>query len=385
MVIVIAPDSFKGSLDAVQAASAMRKGAWQVFAGQGHEISLLPMADGGEGTLDVIVAASRGSTREVSSVDALLRPVRCAYGILLDGTAVIELAQASGILHIEPQNRTPVNSSRASTYGTGLVIRRAILDGAVNICLTLGGSATTDGGFGMLAALGANYFDAGNQQIDGRDANQLTYLSRVDVSAVQRLLLNIKISIACDVDCTLCGSSGGAHLFGTQKGLDNASIRRRDGELRQFAQHLTEATQRYSLGEVLKKQGLGAAGGAGLGLWLLGDTVLLAGSRLVSEHIGLAAAISSADMVLTGEGCTDAQSVSGKVPSYVARVANFFEKPCIVISGKLGSGYEQMYRLGVKTLVQATPAGATEVEIGEHAAEWLAEATAATLRDLNSR
>ncbi|WP_188882019.1 glycerate kinase, partial [Alicyclobacillus cellulosilyticus] len=264
MRIVIAPDSFKGTLSAAAAAAAMAQGVRRVVPAA--DVAVFPMADGGEGTLEVLLAAQGGVRYEVDTWDPLGRPVRAAFGWLASGagrTAVVELAAASGLVFLAEAERTPSAALAASTYGTGELIRAALDAGADEVVLTLGGSATTDGGFGLLTALGATARAAGGRPLSGRDARELGLVEHVDLAGLHPRFHHVVFRLASDVTHPLCGPDGAARVFGPQKGMDEAAIVRRDEELARWAERLSAAARTAGLGraaeDVRAVPGLGAA------------------------------------------------------------------------------------------------------------------------------
>jgi glycerate kinase len=337
------------------------------------------MADGGEGTLAVLQGALGGQLHDVATVDPLGRPITAPYLRLPDGTAVVELAAASGIEHIPPPQRTPDWALRASTFGTGVLLAAALDDGARRVFLALGGSATTDGGYGLLMALGAHAYDAAGQLLDPTDASALERVVAVETGGARARLREAQLWLAVDVDNPLCGPEGAAAVYGPQKGLCGDSIARRDQSLSKWAAVLRRACGIRSPTE--EEAGMGAAGGAGFPLRLLANARVRRGADWAAEVYDLDRRIRAADLVLTGEGRTDSQSASGKVPSRVARAAREAGIPCLVVSGALGPGAERMLDLGVAGLYAASPRGATTDEIKANAEQWLEAATARAVRD----
>ncbi|AUW93426.1 MAG: glycerate kinase [Sulfobacillus thermotolerans] len=380
MKVVVAPDSFKGTFTAQQAAMAMAEGIAQ--ARHGTDIALKPMADGGEGSLDVVLSGTAAQRVSMATVDSYGREITAEYG-WDNGTAWIELAQASGLhflpefLH-HPEQRNQW-AMRASTWGTGQQWRHALARGAHTIFFMIGGSGTTDGGFGLLSALGALYRFQ-KEVVPGTDARQLALPVQIEeVETVRQLLAPIKIVVATDVTNPLWGPRGAAAVYGPQKGLSPAGVRQRDEELRRFGEALVRAAKTADA-SVMEEEGMGAAGGAAFPLRVLGREVRLArGADLMVTATGLAEEIAQADIVFTGEGATDAQTLSGKVPMAVLNLCRQYQKPCIVVSGHLGEGAEQLKTLGNVWLEQATPRGATAQDIQQHGYQWIAEAAARAL------
>jgi glycerate kinase len=373
--VVIAPDSFKGSFTAEEAARAMARGVREAV--DSAEIVLAPMADGGEGSLAGILRLARGQQIIVNSVDSYGTPIQASYGVR-ENTAWVEMAQSGG-LHFLPHASSGLLRNqlalKASTYGTGILIRHAILCGHTLIYLMLGGSGTTDGGFGLLSALGAQYHDAQGKVLDGRDSRQLAQLDKISaLEAVARLVQPVSFVVAADVANPLCGPGGAAFTYGPQKGLNPGGVRERDGELMRWADLLLAAAGAKD--SSLKDQpGTGAAGGTAFPLALMAPAMRwVAGAEFMAEACGLEYAIARADAVLTGEGATDAQTFSGKVPYTVLRLCARYQKPCAVVSGRLDDGYEKLRELGPVHFEQATPRGADFSGVEQWGQQWIADA-----------
>lgn len=343
MKIVIAPDSFKESLDALAVAQAIEAGFKRVLPQAQYE--LIPMADGGEGTVQSLVDATHGRIECVSVTGPLGECVRAFFGVSGDGendgekTAFIEMSAASG-LHLVPMaQRNPLTTT---SYGTGELIQAALDRGSKRIILGLGGSATNDAGAGMLQALGARFLDERGQMITWGGA-ALASVARVDLSQLDERLANTQIQVACDVDNPLCGVHGASAVFAPQKGATPQQVMQLDHALAHFAEVV-----RLQLGlEIAAHAGAGAAGGMGAGLMLLPQVQMQSGVQIVAEAVRLAERMGDADLVITGEGCMDGQSVHGKTPIGVARVAKQFDKPVIALVGSLGEGYEAVYAQGI--------------------------------------
>ena len=337
MKIVIAPDSFKESLTAAQAAAAIRRGFAQVWPQADYVC--VPMADGGEGTAAALVAACGGQWAEATVDDPLGRSVNARYGVLPDGSAVMEMAEASGLHLLAPSERNPLYTS---SYGTGQLLAAALARGARQIILGIGGSATNDGGAGMAQALGIRLLDAQGQDLP-RGGGALAQLARIDTSGSLPALAAAHIRVACDVTNPLTGTHGASAVFGPQKGATAEMVQALDSGLQHFA-----ALAARDLGlDIQSPAGAGAAGGMGGGVLLLPDARLQAGVKIVMEAVGLAEKVQDADLVITGEGRMDAQSVHGKTPIGVAHTAKAFGKPVIAIVGCLREDYEVVYAQGI--------------------------------------
>lgn len=338
MKIVIAPDSFKDSLDAAGVARAIALGVGQVWpAAQTLEC---PMADGGEGTLQAIVAASHGELRWQTVRGPLGQGVQAAWGWLASSrTAVIEMAQASGIQLLPQAQR---DACRSSTWGTGELIASALAAGAQRIVLAIGGSATNDGGSGMLRALGLRLLDADGQPLE-EGGLALAALAHLDASDLDPRLAEVQVEVAADVDNPLCGANGASAVFGPQKGASAEQVLALDQALGHFADHSARC-----LGEDWRDlPGCGAAGGMGFAAKAFMSARFRPGVEVVAELAGLDALVQGADLVITGEGRFDAQTLRGKTPLGVARVAKRHGVPVIVLAGTLGEGYQQLYAQGI--------------------------------------
>jgi len=338
MKIIIAPDSFKECLTATQVAHHMEIGIRSVYPTA--EITSIPIADGGEGTVDALVTATNGFINRVGSVDALLRPIQSFYGVLGNGvTAVIEMAAASGIELIEPEKRNPMV---ASTFGTGLLIKEALERGFFDIIIGIGGSATNDGGVGMAKALGYKFLDANNCEI-GDGGGALTHLSKIDISGVNPLLNKARITVACDVTNPLCGSNGASVIFGPQKGATPEMVGALDNNLKRLA----EVIELHLGKNVAENSGAGAAGGLGAGLLAFTNATLKPGFEIVKEITQLENHIQNADFVFTAEGKIDYQTQFGKTPFGVAQIASKYNVPVFALTGIIGEGSEVLLQKGI--------------------------------------
>ena len=352
MKIVIAPDSFKDSLSAEKVADAIAAGLADVMPHA--QLVKCPMADGGEGTVEAIVAAGNGQLRRNHVQGPLGAPVEAHWGWLPDShTAIIEMAEASGLQLVPPGQR---DACKTSTYGTGELIRAALDAGAQRIILAIGGSATNDGGAGAMQALGVQLFDAeGHPLAPGGLA--LARLARISLEQLDPRLAQVRFEIAADVSNPLCGPHGASAIFGPQKGADPQQVEQLDAALGHFADHCAKVLPN----DVRDEPGSGAAGGLGFAAKAFLGAQFRAGVEVVAELVGLDEAIRGADLVITGEGRFDAQTLRGKTPFGVARIAQRHQVPVIVIAGTLGEGYEQMYAHGVDAAF-ALPSGPMSLE-----------------------
>ncbi len=347
MRVVIAPDSFKGSLSAQAAAEAMSRGVRTVFPEA--ELRLVPIADGGEGTVDALVSATGGRFVETRVTGPLGEPVQARWGVLGDGaTAVIEMAAASGLSLVPADRRDP---RATSTRGTGELIRAALDAGLHRLVVGIGGSATNDGGAGMARALGIRFLDAARRELPEGGA-ALARLERIDLLGADPRLAGVELLVACDVDNPLTGPRGAAAVYGPQKGATPEMIATLDLALARFARVAAAATGR----EVSTIPGAGAAGGLGAGLLLFTPARLRPGVEIVLEATGFDSLVAGAALVLTGEGRTDSQTAMGKAPVGVAEVARRHGVPVICLSGGLGPGADEVLSRGVDALAGMVPA-----------------------------
>ncbi len=327
MRIVLAPDSFKESMTAPEAAAAMARGVLRVAPDA--ECTLVPMADGGEGTTAALIAALGAARREAMARDPLGRPVRAGYGLAPDGLAVMEVAAAIGIGLVGAGERDVMLSD---SRGVADLVVDALDAGANRLLVGLGGSATTDGGAGLLAGLGVRLLDSDGADIAPCPAG-LALLARVDISGIDPRLTGLRIDLASDVTNPLLGQLGSAAVFGPQKGATPEQVPVLDAILAGLADALVEA----GLPDVRSQPGAGAAGGLGMAFLSLGAR-LRPGVEVVAEATGLDEAIAEADLVLTGEGALDAQTAAGKTPAGVLAVGRRHGVPVIAFAGRLGSG-----------------------------------------------
>ena len=342
MKVVVAPDSFKESMSAADAAAAMVRGVRAVLPDA--ECVEVPMADGGEGTTAALVAALDGQWRTVASTDALGRPIEAAYG-LSGGLAVVEVAAAVGIGLVAPAER---DVARSSSLGVADLIRDALDAGVTRLVVGLGGSATTDGGAGLLAGLGVRWLDADGNALSPTPAG-LAALDHADVSGLDPRLAAVAIELACDVTNPLLGTEGAAAVFGPQKGATPGQVPVLDATLARIADALVAA----GLPDVRDLPGSGAAGGLGAAFLALGAR-MRRGVEVVAEAAHLEEAVAGADLVLTGEGSLDRQTLSGKTPAGVADVAARHGVPVIAFAGRLGEGSEELLGRGFAAVVPIT-------------------------------
>jgi len=363
MRIVVAPQEFKGSLTAVQAAAAIATGLTRVLPDT--MVEQVPLADGGPGTVAAVVAAAGGELRTVACRDPLGRPIAGAFGLVDGGrTAVVEMAAAAGLTLLRPEER---DARRASTEGVGDLIRAAVGAGARRIVVGLGGSATNDGGSGMARALGVRFLDAHGHELPPGGA-ALLHLARVDIAGLDPRLRDVEVIGATDVRNPLCGPEGASAVYGPQKGATPAEVAELDAALRHYADVL-----RRDLGvDVAEQPGAGAAGGLGAALVAFLGARLRSGFELVAEVVHLEPRLVGADLVITGEGRLDGQSLFGKTTVGVARLARRHAVPVVALCGGLGDGWEQALAEGLTAAWSIAPGPATLADLEAGAAALLA-------------
>ncbi len=342
MRIVVAPDSYKGSVSALGVAQAMERGILRVFPDA--DVRKIPIADGGEGTVDALITATHGTRHLLEVTGPLGQRVSAHWGVLGDGqTAVIEMAAASGLPLLTPEQRNPRIST---TYGTGELMRAALDAGLRKIIIGIGGSATNDGGAGMARALGARFMaDDGQELPDGGAA--LARLKHIDLAGLDPRLRESQITVACDVDNPLCGPRGASAVFGPQNGATPEIVAELDAALGHFASIARKATGRAAA----ELSGAGAAGGLGAGLMFFTPAKLKPGVEIVLDAVDFAGVVKGAAFVMTGEGRTDFQTAFGKAPVGVAKVAKQFNIPVFCLSGGLGDGADDVLAQGIDAVM----------------------------------
>ncbi len=360
--VVVAPDKFRGSQSAPQAARAIARGVRK--AAPDAQVDEVPMADGGEGTVDALVAATGGSVRKVRVTGPLGAPVVARVGLLGNRTAVLEMADASGNLLVPPDQRDP---TWTTTRGTGELLLAAIDGGAQRVILGIGGSATNDLGAGLAQALGYRLLDREGGEI-GPGGGALAQLARIDGSARDRRLNGVEVLVACDVDNPLCGPRGASHVYGPQKGATPEIVALLDRNLA----HAADVIERDLGMDVRTIPGAGAAGGLGAGLVAFADGRLEPGIALVIRTVGLEERLRGADLCLTGEGAIDASSAFGKTAVGVGRLARSLGCPTIALAGSLGAGAEDVLGAGIDAVFSICP-GPIPLEEAIHRAEELLE------------
>ncbi|MCI2260653.1 glycerate kinase [Xanthomonas indica] len=365
MKIVIAPDAFKESLSAAQAAAQIAAGFRSVFPEA--EYVLLPFADGGEGTVDALVAGGGGRRVACTVTGPLGAPVAAEFGLSEDGgTALIEMAAASGLMLVPPPRRDP---RLTGTRGVGELILAALDAGARRLLIGIGGSASNDGGAGMAQALGVRLLDAHGRDLAAGGA-ALGTLARIALDGLDPRLRDCTIEVACDVDNPLTGPTGASAVFGPQKGATPAMVAQLDAGL----QHYAEAIERTLGVAVAQLPGAGAGGGIGAALVAFLGARLRPGVEIVAQALGLEAHLAGADLLVTGEGRLDGQSAQGKVPVGLARIARRHGVPVLAIAGGLGDGASALHAQGIDALFGAVQRVSTREAALADAADALRQA-----------
>ncbi len=337
----LAPDSFKESMSSKEACDAMERGIKKVI--DDAECIKIPMADGGEGTLEALVEATNGKIYDVEVMSPLMEKITAYFGILGNSnTAVIEMASASGIMLVSKEKRNPLITT---TYGTGQLIKAALDKGINHLIIGIGGSATNDGGAGMIMALGAKLLDDNGIELDV-GGGELYKLHKIDISNLDSRIKDLTVEVACDVKNPLIGPKGASQVFGPQKGATEEMVEILDKSLEHYAKKIKE-----QLGiDISTTPGAGAAGGLGGGLLAFLNGELRSGVDLVIHHTGLEEKIKNSNYVITGEGSVDGQTIFGKTPVGVSKIAKKYNVPVIVVAGKIGNDIEPIYDEGVVSI-----------------------------------
>ena len=374
MKVVIAPDSYKESLSALEVATEIEAGFLEVFPEARY--LKVPMADGGEGTVAAMVAATKGTLVDVNVSDPLGKQVKAFYGLTGDGeTAIVEMAAASGLALLDQKLRNPM---KTTTYGTGELIKAVLDAGIRHLIIGIGGSATNDGGAGMLQALGVKLLDRSEREVS-YGGGSLSNLNHIDTSGLDSRLKDCRIEVACDVNNPLTGPQGASTIFGPQKGATPEMVAELDSNLSHYAQLI-----KRDIGvDVDVVPGAGAAGGLGAALLAFLNAKLRPGIEIIVEAVGLDAAIHDADLVITGEGRMDSQTIHGKTPFGVAQIAKRYNKPVIGIAGGLAADVAVVHEYGVDAVFSVLCRVESIEDALSHAAENLRNASrniAATIK-----
>lgn len=365
MRFLFASDSLKGTLSSERIAELLTESAQRVFPG--CQTMGIPIADGGEGTVDAVITVTGGSMQTVKVHGPLMEEIQASYGVFHETSAVIEMAAASGLPLVHVEQRNPLHTT---TYGTGQLIRSALDAGYRNISVAIGGSATNDGGMGAMRALGIRFLDAAGQELEGTGAD-LNLVSDIDISGIHPDLKQSEITVMCDVNNPLTGPSGATYTFGRQKGGTPEILE----ELEAGMQHYAEVIRDKFGIDVDKIPGAGAAGGLGAALCVFLHASLKSGIETVLDLIGFDQLLDGVDLVVTGEGRIDWQSAFGKVPSGIGNRCRAKGVPAIAVVGGMGDGAEQIYEFGIDSII-TTINGAMELNEALERAEELYGAAA---------
>ncbi len=365
MKIVIAPDKFKGSLTSMEIIRIIKESALQHF--KDAEVVEVPVADGGDGTVEALVYATGGEIKKTTATDPLGRQVECFYGDA-KGTAVIGMAQCSGLALLSNSERNPLETS---SKGTGELIKKALDDGFAKILVGIGGSATNDGGTGAMRSLGIKFLRADGSEIERISGKELINIARIDDSALDPRLKDADINVMCDVTNPLTGPEGATYTYGPQKGADEKKLETLEAGMLHYEKLINE----YAGRKISSIPGTGAAGGIGYALMCFAGAKLTSGIDAVLELVRFDKLIEGADLVITGEGRIDSQSAQGKVVHGVAKYAKAAGVPVIVIAGSVGDGAEAVFPLGVNAIVPIPEAPVTLEYCIENAAGLLRKAS----------
>lgn len=359
MKVIIAPDTYKGSISSIGVAEAMERAVRRVFLNA--DITNIPIADGGEGTVDAFLAGMNGRAVYQDVTGPLGELVRAKFAVVEKDTAVVEMAQASGLFLVPEKLRDPM---KTTTFGTGELIKHALDLGVKKIILALGGSATNDGGVGMAQALGAHFYDESGKEL-GFGSGDISKLVTVDLQPMIALLENVEVVIASDVNNTLCGTEGASVTYGRQKGADDKMIEVMDRNLKHLAEKLLEATSV----DVSQLPGSGAAGGIAAPLFSIGKGVQRSGIDIVLDMMQFDRHLVGTVMVLTGEGRIDAQTLYGKVLAGIGKRCKAKKVPVLAFAGSVGSGTKKLEDIGINAVFSITNGPVSLEYAMEHAEE----------------
>ena len=376
MKIVIAPDSFKGNLSALEVANLIEKGIRRVYSKA--EIVKVPMADGGEGTVRSLVDATKGRIIKREVTGPLGKRVKASYGILGDKkTAIIEMASASGLPLVPKSKRNPLLTT---TYGTGELIKAALDRGCGKIIVGIGGSATVDGGAGMAQALGVRLLGKKGREI-GFGGGALGNLERIDISKMDERIKKTEVLVASDVDNPLTGPKGAARVYAPQKGATPSMVKRLEKNLKRYALIIKRDLKK----DIKDIPGTGAAGGLGAGLIAFLNAKIRLGVDIVIETIGLEKNLKDTDLVITGEGKMDSQTIYGKTPIGVAKIAKRYNIPVIAIVGEIGEDVEVVYEHGIDKIMATTPYSMTRTQAIKKSSRLIPDASERLMRLIKGR
>lgn len=370
--ILIASDSYKGSLNTMEVAERISKGVLNVI--EDVNLMQIPVADGGEGTVDAMVDCLGGQIEYCDVVGPMGNTIHAKYGILKDGKAVIEMAAASGLPLIKEGER---NVMQATTYGTGQLIKAALDKGCKKIYIGIGGSATNDGGVGMAQALGGSFLDVNNQEVSF-GGGVLKSVFHIDLSNMDKRLKDTELIVMSDVSNPVCGPTGAAAIYGPQKGATAQQIKILDEGL----MNLANVIKKDLHSDIIKMEGGGAAGGLGMGLVAFTGAKLVSGIEAILQAAEFDEKLKWADLVITGEGRIDGQSINGKVPMGIAKRASIYGVPVIAIVGSIGANAEVVYQYYIETMESCVIAPCTIEDAIKNADRNLINATERVMRSI---
>ncbi|GCE20506.1 glycerate kinase [Dictyobacter kobayashii] len=374
MRILIAPQALKGSLSAAETGAAIAQGVLSVFPAA--NLTIIPIADGGEGTVQALVDATHGQLHRQTVTGPLGEPVEAFYGLTGDGqTAVIEMAASSGLPLVAAEQRNPLLTT---TYGVGELITAALDQGCRHFILGIGGSATNDGGAGMAQALGVEFLDADSASLPFGGA-ALARLARIDTSKLDPRIKECAFDVACDVTNPLCGPTGASAIYGPQKGATPAMVEELDAALAHYA-HIIQHELKQSVADI---PGSGAAGGLGAGMLAFLGANLRAGAQIILEALRVEEYMKNSDLVITAEGQLDEQTAYGKSVGAIAGLARAYKLPVLAVAGGLGKNYRGIYDLGIDGLIVLPTGPMSLVYAMEHAASLTSQAAERALRLFN--
>lgn len=359
MIIVVAPDSFKESLSALEVSLAIKAGILDALPSA--TVYCIPMADGGEGTVNAIAHSTQSPLIDCQTVNALGEPITAQWTLIDGDTAVIEMASAAGLEKIPHHQR---NIFASSTYGVGLLIKDALNYPIKRLILGLGGSATNDAGLGMLNALGVRFYDKQCQQLHSFTPMTLAKIEHIDTSAMDPRLQGIEITLASDVRNPLCGPQGASAVFGPQKGANPTDVFTLDGLLTHFADKVSAFRQE----DARHDEGAGAAGGLGFAALSFLNARFQAGIDLIAHYASLEKHIQEADLIITGEGCIDEQTLQGKTIAGIAAFTKRYQKPLIALGGAVKGDYQTLYHQGLTAAFSISMGPITVEESMKHCA-----------------
>ena len=374
MKIAIAPDSFKGSCSAENVCRSIAEGVWRVFPQA--ELIQIPIADGGEGFVQALIGNNGGNIVKTKVLNPLGIEIDSFFGVLGD-TAIIEMAAASGLELISEQERNPLITT---TFGTGQLIKAALEQGFRKIVVGIGGSATNDGGVGMAQALGVSFQDKNGEEITF-GGKELDKIFRIDISAVDARLKETSIMVACDVDNPLCGKTGASFVFGPQKGATDEDVIKLDKCLAHYA----EMVQKTLNIDIKMQKGAGAAGGLGAGLLAFTGAKMASGADIVLDTVLFDKRIKDCDLVITGEGMMDGQTVHGKAAIVVAHRAAGLGIPVFAVVGCVGNGVEAVYKHGINRIATLMEYARDKSDAMSNARYYIAYATECVMKNIRDK